>query len=58
MAVVRALILLALVASAGCFAFYVFTADKRWRRRGLIILTGTLVAAFGFFAVLIIERIR
>jgi predicted signal transduction protein with EAL and GGDEF domain len=51
-------ILLLLVAAGVCFAFYAATGQQRFRRVGLITLTWTLVAAFGFFAVLIVERLR
>jgi len=46
-----------LAAAAVCFAMYVGTREPRWRRRGSMILKWTLVAAFGFFAVLIGERV-
>lgn len=35
------------------FAFFIFTGDPRYKRLGLRVLIGTLVAAFGFFAILI-----
>ena len=40
-----------------CFAMYIGTSDIAWRRRGVLIVKWTLVAAFGFFAVLILERL-
>jgi hypothetical protein len=40
-----------------CFAMYIGTSEVMWRRRGLIIVKWTLLAAFGFFAVLILERL-
>jgi hypothetical protein len=40
-----------------CFAMYIGTSEVVWRRRGLIIVKWTLLAAFGFFAVLILERL-
>ncbi|MDE2614541.1 MAG: hypothetical protein KGL78_13945 [Burkholderiales bacterium] len=46
-----------LVGSALCFAMYIGTREAVWRRRGVVILTWTLVAAFAFFAVLIGERV-
>lgn len=58
MAVFRALILLLLLVAGGCFAGYAFTGQPHLRRWGLLILKWTLIAAFGFFAVLIVERIR
>jgi hypothetical protein len=57
MAFFRALVFLLLVASLLCFAMYVGTGQLRWRAIGLRILKWTLIAAMGFFAVLILERI-
>lgn len=51
------LILLMLVAGA-CFALFVITGQARFKRYGLLILKWTLVSAFGFFAVLTLERLR
>jgi hypothetical protein len=48
---------LLLVAGILCFAMYVATSDLRWRRRGVVIVKWTVVAALGFFAVLILERL-
>ncbi|MFC5520491.1 hypothetical protein [Polaromonas jejuensis] len=53
----RWLILLLLLVAAVSFMFYAGTGQFRFRRFGLLILKWTLVAAFGFFAVLILERI-
>jgi len=50
-------ILLLLLAAGICFAFYVGTGEVRYRHWGLVILKWTLLAAFGFFAVLIVERL-
>ena len=52
------LALLALLASAVSFVLYAITSQMRFRRQGLNILKWTLIAAFGFFAVLIFERFR
>ena len=46
-----------LLAAGVCFAFYVGTGQARFRRWGLLTLKWTLIAAFGFFGVLILERI-
>lgn len=46
-----------LAASALCFAMYVATRQVGWRRRGLAIASWTVLAALGFFAVLILERL-
>jgi hypothetical protein len=48
---------LLLVASVLCFAMYIGTRQIAWRRRGVLILKWTLLAALGFFAVLILERL-
>jgi hypothetical protein len=48
---------LLLVAGILCFAMYVATSDIRWRHRGVVIVKWTVVAALGFFAVLILERL-
>jgi hypothetical protein len=57
MPVFRAIILGLLVASALCFVLYAGTGQARWRHAGVVILKWTLIAAFGFFAVLIAERL-
>jgi hypothetical protein len=48
---------LLLVASVLCFAAYIGTHQVVWRRRGILVLKWTLIAALGFFAVLILERL-
>ena len=48
---------LLLVAGLLCFAMYIGTAQVLWRQRGLVIVKWTVLAAFGFFAVLILERL-
>jgi hypothetical protein len=48
---------LLLVAGVLCFAVYIATGAQVWRQRGLVILKWTVVAALGFFAVLILERL-
>ena len=48
---------LLLVASLLCFAMYVGTRQVEWRQRGILVLKWTLIAAAGFFAVLILERL-
>lgn len=48
---------LLLVSGLLCFAMYVGTRQVVWRRRGVVIVKWTLIAAFGFFAVLILERL-
>lgn len=39
------------------FTFYAATGQPRYRKYGLLVLKWTLIAAFGFFAVLILERV-
>lgn len=53
----RWLIMLLLLAAAISFAFYAGTGQQRFRRIGLLLLKWTLLAAFGFFTVLILERL-
>jgi hypothetical protein len=50
-------ILLLLLAAGVCFALYAGTGQARYRQCGLVVLKWTLLAAFGFFAVLIFERV-
>ena len=57
MLLLRWLILLLLIGAAVCFAFYAGTGQVRFRRWGLVTLKWTLIAAFSFFAVLILQRI-
>jgi hypothetical protein len=53
----RWLILLALLGAVVCFMFYVGTGQERFKRYGLMAVKWTLIAAFGFFGVLILERL-
>jgi hypothetical protein len=53
----RWLLLLLLLGAAVSFLFYALTGQVRYKRYGLITLKWTLIAGFGFFAVLIVERI-
>ena len=48
---------LLLVAGLLCFAVYIGTGQVVWRQRGIVIVKWTVVAALGFFAVLILERL-
>jgi hypothetical protein len=57
MLVFRLVFGLLLVAGLLCFALYVGTSQVVWRRRGVVIVKWTVVAALGFFAVLILERL-
>jgi hypothetical protein len=49
-------ILLFLLVAGVSFAFYAATGQMKYRRFGWIVLKWTLLAAFGFFAVLIAEK--
>jgi hypothetical protein len=53
----RWLILLLLIGACVSFAFYAGTGQDKYKRFGLLTLKWTLIAAFGFFAVLILERL-
>ena len=53
----RWLILLLLLTAGVSFVFYVGTGQPRFKRFGWLVLKWTLIAAFGFFTVLVMERI-
>jgi hypothetical protein len=57
MLVFRWAILLLLLAAGVSFAFYAGTGQAHFKRFGLVVLKWTLIAAFGFFLILILERI-
>ncbi len=57
MAIFRLVFGLLLLAGILCFAMYIGTSQPVWRRRGLVIVKWTVLAAAGFFAVLILERL-
>lgn len=57
MLIFRWLATLLLLMAAVSFAFYVGTGQARYKLWGLIILKWTVIAAFVFFAVLILGRI-
>jgi hypothetical protein len=48
---------LLLLASVLCFAMAIGTGQVVWRQRGLKMLKWTVLAALGFFGVLILERL-
>ena len=48
---------LLLLAAIVCFGMYLATGQRVWRQRGLLIVKWTLLAAAGFFGVLILERL-
>ena len=57
MVIFRLVFGLLLVSGLLCFAMYIGTREAVWRRRGLIVIKWTVLAAFGFFALLILERL-
>lgn len=57
MLVFRLVFGLLLLAGLLCFAMYIATNQPVWRQRGLLIVKWTVLAALGFFAVLILERL-
>lgn len=57
MLVFRLVFGLLLVAALLCFAVALATGQPVWRRRGVLLLKWTLLAATGFFAVLMLERL-
>lgn len=56
MLLVRTLLFLLLLSAGISFALYAYTGQLRFKRYGLAVLKWTLLAAFGFFAVLIAEQ--
>ena len=57
MPLLRWIIFLLLLAVIAAFALYIGTGQPRYKHWGLKVLKWTLLAAFGFFAVLILQRI-
>jgi hypothetical protein len=56
MLIFRWVVLLLLGAGALSLAMYVGTGEARWRNLGIRIIKWTVIAALGFFAVLVLER--
>ncbi len=50
-------VMLLLLAAGVSFAFYAGTGDPRYKRFGLVIFKWTVIAALGFFGVLVLERL-
>jgi hypothetical protein len=48
---------LLLFSGLACFLMYALSGQAHWRRLGIVIVKWTLVAAAGFFAVLIVQRV-
>ena len=57
MLIFRWALLLLLVAAGVSFAFFAATGQQRFKRFGLVTLKWTLIAAFVFFAVLIVQNV-
>jgi hypothetical protein len=57
MIILRLVFGLLLLAGLLCFGMYLVTRQPVWRQRGFVIVKWTVVAALGFFAVLILERL-
>ena len=57
MLVFRTLVFLLMVAGLLSFAVYLATGEARWHRLGLLVVRWTVIAALGFFAVLLLERL-
>jgi hypothetical protein len=53
----RWLILLLLLGAIVSFMFYAGTGQERYKQWGVVVVKWTLIAAFGFFGVLILERL-
>lgn len=53
----RVLILLLLLGCVASFVLYIVTGQARFKRYGLVTLKWVLLSGFGFFAVLIVERL-
>ncbi len=48
---------LLLVVALLCFGAFVATGEVVWRQRGVLVLKWAVLAALGFFGVLILERL-
>jgi hypothetical protein len=57
MALVRAVVLLLLVASAISFALFAATGQPKYKRFGLVVLKWTLAATLVFFVALTLDRL-
>ena len=57
MVIFRLVVGLLMAGAVLCFAMYIGTRQAVWRQRGLVIVKWTVLAAAGFFAVLILERL-
>ena len=50
-------VMLLLLAAGVSFAFYAGTGNPRYKRFGLVIFKWTVIAALGFFLVLVLDRL-
>ncbi len=57
MMIFRLVVGLLLVSGLLCFAVYIGTRQQIWRRRGIVIVKWTVIAALAFFGVLLLERL-
>ena len=57
MVLLRLVFGLLMLAGLLCFAMYIATGASHWRQRGFIVVKWTVLAALGFFGVLILERL-
>ena len=57
MVLARVIILLLLLSAAVSFALFALTGQERYKRVGLNIIKGTMLAGFAFFAVLIVQHL-
>lgn len=53
----RALFLILLLGVIACFGRFIITGDARYKRYGLVTLKWILIVAFGFFGVLIVQKL-
>jgi len=57
MLVFRLVFGLLLISGMLCFAVFAFTGQRAWRQRGVLIVKWALLAAAGFAAVILLERL-
>lgn len=57
MLIFRFTLIFLLLGAIACFGFYVATGDRRYRTWGLKIVQWAVLAALGFFGVLLLERL-
>lgn len=57
MAFFRAVFLILLLGVIFCFGRFIYTGDVRYKRYGLVTLKWILIVAFGFFGVLILQKL-